>query len=456
VRLLALSCFCAVLALGAASTLCAQGAAKTPPTRPNLLLVVTDDQRFDQMSCAGHAVLRTPTIDRLAERGVRFTNAFVTTAVCAASRATILTGRSESGHGYTFGRAPMVEAIGKSSFPALLAAAGYRNGFVGKWGVRFEEGAIDDAFAFRRTPNPPYVVDGKPHLTDRIADLAIEFLRESKREQPFCLTVAFHAPHAQDDHPEQYLPPADLRDLYEDAEVPIPPLAENGFAALPPFLRESLGRERWHWRFDSREKQIRRTKDYWRMITGLDRALGRILTELASAGFDDDTVVIFTSDNGYFLGERGLAGKWLIYEESIRVPLIVVDPRLPTTRAGTTSPAMVLNLDLAPTLLDLAGVPRPADYEGRSLTALVRGEAVPWRADFFYEHRFDHAKIPQSIGVRGERYVYARYVREQPVYEQLFDLKEDPQQLRNLAANDAHTEILAAMRARCEELQRVR
>ncbi|MFN3241149.1 MAG: sulfatase [Planctomycetota bacterium] len=422
------------------------------PRRPNLLLVVTDDQRFDQMSCAGHPVLETPRMDRLADRGVRFTNAFVTTAICAASRASILTGRREGRHGYTFGKPPMGRALGRTTYPMLLRQAGYRTGFVGKWGVKFEKGAIDGAFDYRKGSGHPYRKQDGRHLTDIVTEQALTFLRQQDGERPFCLSVSFHAPHAQDGHEDQYLPPEEFASRYQDAEVPIPPLAESGFAALPPFLKESLGRVRWHWRFDERAKQVRRTKDYWRMIDGVDRGLGRILDELERKGVADDTVVVFTSDNGYFLGERGLAGKWLIYEESVRVPLIVCDPRAANARRGVVSDAMALNIDLAPTLLAYAGVEAPSGYDGASLVPLVQGEQVTWRDTFAYEHHMAHPKIPPSVGVRGPRFVYARYYRQQPAYEQLFDLQNDPEQLVNLAGNPAFAELLAAQRTRCNHL----
>ena len=227
---------------------------------------------------------------------------------------------------------------------------------------------------------------------------------------------------------------------------------QTGFAALPEFLQTSLGRRRWGWRFDTREKQIKRTKDYWRLITGVDRALAKVLSALDESGLADNTVIIFTSDNGYFLGERGLAGKWLIYEESIRVPLIVVDPRADAARHGAVVDSMVLNVDIAPTLLELAGLETPAGYDGRSLVPLLRGERPAWRTDFLVEHRFDHAEIPKSVGVRGERWVYARYDDQDPPFEQLFDLAADPEELLDLARDPAFVGVLAKQRDRCDEL----
>ena len=371
-----------------------------------------------------------------------------------------MTSRHEGSHGYTFGKPAMGAALADETYFARLKGAGYRTGFVGKWGVKFERGVMSEHFDTYRPMSPPYLRkrdgEGARHLTDRTADEAIRFIAEGAGEEPFCLTLSFNAPHAEDSHPEQFIPPADLALLYADAEVAVPPLSSpEVFDVLPEFMRTSLNRVRWGWRFDSREKQIERTLDYWRMISGIDRAIGRVLDALEEQGLADDTVVVFTSDNGYFLGERGFAGKWLIYEESVRVPFIVYDPRVPKERRGRVVEEMVLNLDLAPTLLALAGVEAPETYEGQSLLPLLSGSAPEWRTDFLYEHRFDHKTIPQSEGVREGRYVYARYYEEEPVYEQLFDLEADPLQLTNFAEPPHQPEFgeeLRRLRARCDEL----
>jgi uncharacterized sulfatase len=428
-----------------------------PARRPNLLLVVTDDQRFDQLGCEGHPVLRTPNMDRLAAEGLRFANSFVTTSICAASRASLMTSRREGSHGYTFGTPAMGEQLADETYFARLHDAGYSTGFVGKWGVRFDPGVMSDHLDTYRPLSPPYLRarDGEDarHLTDRAADEAIRFLAQQEDGRPFCLTLSFNAPHAEDSNPLQYIPPCDLAQLYAEAEVALPPLSEAGvFEALPEFLRSSLNRERWGWRFDTREKQVKRTRDYWSMIAGVDRALGRVLDALDEQGLAQDTVVVFTSDNGYFLGERGFAGKWLIYEESVRVPLIIYDPRLPQGQRGRLVEQMVLNIDLAPTLLALAGVQAPEAYEGRSLVPLFGQAPESWRSDFLYEHRMKHPAIPKSEGVRGERWVYARYYEQQPLYEQLFDLRSDPLQLTNLAGDSSFEQVLSAQRARCDEL----
>ncbi len=422
------------------------------PGRPNFLVVVTDDQRFDQLGAAGHPHLKTPVMDRLAARGLRFENAFVTTPICAASRASILTGRREGRHGYTFGTPPMGAELAGESVPMRLRAAGYRTGFVGKWGVRFEAGVMDEAFDLFKPMGLPYRREGKAHLTERIGAAAEAFVSEGG-EEPFCLMVSFWAPHAQDGHPDQYLPPMDLAGMYDHVDVEVPPLDQAGFSALPEFLQQSMGRKRWSWRFDEREKQVQRTRDYWTLISGVDRALGGILESLEEAGVGDETVVLLMGDNGYFLGERGLAGKWFIYEESIRVPLILMDPRGPEGRRGDVVSSTALNVDLAPTLLDLAGVERPRAYEGVSLTPHLAAEVPAAPRPFLVEHRFAHPEIPTSYGVRGTRWVYACYDGQVPPYEQLFDLETDPDQLRNLAGDPAFEAVLLAEREMCARLQ---
>lgn len=425
--------------------------------RPNILLLLTDDQRADALGSAGHPFLQTPHLDALAARGQRFQNAFVTTPICAASRASILTGAWEGTHHYTFGTPPLAAAWVRDAWPGMLRGAGYRTGFVGKWGVDTAAGATTQLWDSFAPLSPPYLRPtedgGTAHLTDLTAEAALAFLRGVDRQQPFCLMVSFNAPHAEDSNPEQYIPPPSLRGLYRDAVVDPPPLSDPAFfAGLPPFQQRSLNRIRWRWRFDSPAKHARMVRDYCAMITGVDRAVGRLLDELQARGLADDTVVLFTSDNGCFLGERGFAGKWTVHEPSIRVPLLVHDPRV-TWPIDPTPAQMALNVDLAPTLLALAGLAAPASCQGQSLLPLLRGETPAWRQDFFVEHRFDHPDIPKHEGVRGGRWVYTRWFEQEPLHEELYDLAADPQEARNLADDPAHAATLAELRRRCDELR---
>jgi arylsulfatase A-like enzyme len=431
-----------------------------PTERPNLLFFVTDDQRFDMMGVV-NPILHTPNMDRLVNQGARFLNAFVTSPICAASRASLLTGVVERTHQLTFGTPPLAKNFTNQSYPTLLREAGYHTGFIGKFGVNTEPGATESMFDVYVPLQPaPYfkeLGDGSVrHLTDITADESIAYLRSIDRTRPFSLTVSFNAPHADDGDERQYIWPEAMDTLYADTEIADPPLSDPAiFDALPEFLKEaSLNRVRWYWRFDTPEKAQRMTKGYFRMVSGVDAAIGRILDELESMGIAENTVVLLMGDNGYFLGERGYAGKWLPYDLSIRVPLVVFDPRTEDRRRGSTPSLPVLNIDIAPTLLDLAGVEAPATMQGQSLAPLLARDApADWREDFFVEHLYEHPDIPKHEGVRGERFKYARYFEQVPVFEELYDLLQDPMETRNLSGDPEYSEILEELRRRTDELR---
>ncbi|NKB89066.1 MAG: sulfatase-like hydrolase/transferase [Acidobacteria bacterium] len=407
-----------------------------------------------------HPVLETPTMDRLAAEGLRFENAFVTSPICTASRASLLTGVVERTHQFTFGTPPLASRFTDQSYPALLGEAGYQTGFVGKFGVSTEPGAIESMFdthiPFVAAPYFREQEDGSlRHLTDITADHALDYLRSVDSRRPFALTLSFNAPHADDGEELQYFWPEALDAMYVDDVLPETPLSEpEFFDALPGFLREaSLNRMRWFWRFDQPDKAERMVKGYLRMITGVDAAIGRVLAELDALDLAPNTVVILMGDNGYFLGERGYAGKWLPYETSIRVPLLIFDPRSTAETRGLIPAWPVLNIDIAPTLLDLAGVTIPSTMQGTSLAAIIRGDSPEyWRSDFFVEHLMEHESIPKHEGVRGERYKYARYFEQDPVYEEIYDLHADPLETTNLATDPGYRGLLDELRARTAEL----
>lgn len=440
--------FCLVLALAA---LCGPLAAQSE-NRPNILLVITDDQRADHLGLL-HPHLKTPHLDTLAETGVRFEDAFVTTSICAASRASILTGRFERTHGFTFGKPPLARRFTDSSWPRLLRQAGYRTGHIGKFGVKVERGVQKELYDVFKTSGAPYWKkrDGRRrHLTDITGDDALAFIENHEGNGPWCLTVSFNAPHAHDSNPRQYVWPEAEDGLYDDVVVAPPPHSEPAFFARhPPFIKKSLNRIRWKWRFDDEDKRQRMTKGYWRMITGVDRNIGRIRQAIERRGQADDTVVIFISDNGYFLGDRGFAGKWLPYEDSLRVPLIVNDPRPGAMKTGTRR-QISLNIDVASTICEYAGVEAPAGYQGESLAPLVRGESPKWRDAFFFEHLMGHKDIPKLEGIRTSRYKYARFFEQDPPHEELYDLGQDPGETRNLVRSRGHLETLTQLRHRCD------
>ncbi len=436
------------------------GHAAEPPAKPNIVFILTDDQRWDMMACAGSPIIQTPNMDALAKDGVRFPNMFVTTAICAASRASILTGLYERTHRYTFNTKPITDEHIAISYPLLLKKAGYRTGFVGKFGVGVEKGAtarmFDSFVPLNRTPYWKKQPDGPDkHLTDIEGEKAIAFLDTVKPGQPFCLSVSFNAPHAEDDDPKQYYWQKEVDDLYKDSKFSVPKsMSDDFFKSHPDFLKNSESRVRFKWRFDEPKKYQEMVRGYYRMISGVDLVIGRIREALKKRGLADNTIIIFTSDNGYFLGERGFADKWYIYEHSIRVPLLVFDPRTPKADRGRVVESMVLNVDLCPTMLDLVGVEVPKLTQGRSLIPLLKGKApADWRTDFFYEHLFERKNIPKSEGVRNERFTYVRWFEQKPVVEELYDHEADFDQMNNLLAEPKYKEVLEKLRKRTTELR---
>ncbi len=438
--------------------------AASAATRPNILFILVDDQRNDELGCAGDPLIKTPNIDRLARQGVRFENMFVTTSICAASRASIFTGLTERSHGFTFGKPPICRDDVATSYPALLKKAGYRTGFFGKFGVNVEgskprQGKTDmfDDFAqLHRSPFFKKQPDGSlRHVDEIVGDRAVAFLESQPEGQPFCLSLSFNIAHAEDGDKRpgigHYPWPKAVDGLYEKGEMPLPRLRDpEVFNTMPEFLRKSMNRDRFFWRWDTPEKYDANIRARFRMLTGMDGAVGRVLKTLEERGLAANTVVIYTADNGYYRAERGFAGKWSHFEESLRVPLIIHDPRVPEARRDRVVKAMALNIDLTATMLDLAGVDVPAKYQGRSLKPFVVGAAPSeWRKDFFCEHLMNHKSIPKWEGVRDQRYVYARYFGQEPAYEFLHDLEKDSDQLKNFANDSSYTDVLEDMRARC-------
>ena len=436
--------------------------------RPNVLLLLTDNQRDDQLRCAGHRILQTPNLDRLATSGVRFVNALATSPICAASRASILTGLHESTHRFTFFTPPLPTEFTDISYPALLKAAGYRTGLIGKFGIASSgtEPSLEDERALSKMfdvfdnyehPVPDGYFQRQPdgsmrHLTDVTSDKALDFLDLCPSNRPWCLSVNFNAPHAQDDDPRLYIWPPSADGLYENAVVPEPVNADpEFFEALPDFLKQAEGRRRWRYKFSTSELYQRSMKGKYRMITGVDTASSIILAKIEELGMRENTVVIFSSDHGMFFGDRGLADCWLMHEECLRVLLIVCDPRLGTARRGILREEMALIVDIAPTILELAGVEPPARMQGQSLLPLLRGEWPEWRTECFIEHRFDRPGFPKSEGVRTTCWKYFRYYEQDPVHEELYDLENDPHEANNLAGDPAVAAQLDRHRARCDE-----
>lgn len=451
---------CISMFLGAISSSVSRGSEPKVARKPNIVFILTDDQRFDALGCAGNPVVKTPNLDGLAARGVRFTNMFCTTSICAISRATFMTGQWERRHGIKGFRKPLSETQFANSFPALLRKNGYRAAFIGKWGLggKLPKEKYDDFRGFRGQGR--YYPKGKSaqpgeHLTHKLGDQAVEFLDGCSKDEPFVLQYYTKAAHCQDGNTWPFQADVRYKDLYADEIIPVPSTAtEKYYRRLPVFLQNSEARKRWKIRFSNPQLYQKSVKDYYRLVTGIDDVVGRMVKKLKEKHLFENTVIIFTSDNGFYLGEHGLAGKWFMHEESIRLPLIVFDPRLPVSRQGKTNDELVLNADIAPTIVSLAGVAIPKIMQGKDLSPLFQGKSTDWRDDFLYEHRFKHPTIPMNEGVRGKRWKYVRYTSVDPVYEELFDLKNDPHETENLAKKPEYRNKLTQMRKRWRTLSK--
>lgn len=428
----------------------------------NILFILADDQRSDVLGCYGNELIQTPTIDRLAAEGVRFDNFFCQTPICSASRATIISGLSQRTHGFNFGEPAIPAEYIETSYPAYLKSHGYRTGFTGKYGFRFSENDKSKQFDFfkpySRNPYLKKMPDGSlRHETDLCADAAVQFIETNPDGQPFCLSVSFNASHAEDSDLRpgfHFQWPESTDGLYDDIDLPLPKLGDTKyFEAMPEFLQDEKGlsRERYFWRWDTPEKYQVNMRAYYRMVTGIDFAVARILDALKEAGLDENTIVVYTGDNGFMKGDRGTAGKWNHYDQALNVPFIVYDPALPEAKRGRVVSELASHLSVAPTIAAWAGLPLPDVYQGPSLDKLVSGESVTdWQQDVYCEHYFE--RYNNWRGLRTKKYKYAVYYDEpgEP-YECLYDLEKDADEFVNLASNPEYAAVLTQLKSRLEE-----
>jgi arylsulfatase A-like enzyme len=426
--------------------------------KPNLIFILTDDQRWDALGYAGNKIIQTPEMDRLASEGIFFENAYVTTPICAASRASILTGRYERTHGYTFGQI-LNESYAQDSYPILLRKAGYKTAFFGKFGIKYPgfKDLFDVGDDYDRDTKYPdsrgyfykTIAGDSVHLTKYTSYQAQEFIKVQSSDQPFSLSLSFSAPHAHDPAPDQYYWSPEVGDLYQGVTFPDPLLKEEKyFLDQPEYVRTGENRTRWFWRYDTPEKYQKSMAGYYRMISEVDREIGRIRKVLEEKGLADNTVIIVMGDNGYFQGERQLAGKWLMYDNSVRVPLIIYDPRNPVHRDVTD---FALNIDIAPTLLGFAEVNSSKAYQGENLASYVTGKnPAAKRKEFIVEHLWQVEIIPPSEGIRTEKWKYFRYIND-PSHEELYDLSADPLETYNLALIPSFQSQLKLLREKLEK-----
>ncbi|MEZ5387479.1 MAG: sulfatase-like hydrolase/transferase [Prosthecobacter sp.] len=427
--------------------------------KPNIVFFFADDQTSSSLGCYGHPIAKTPNIDALAARGTLFRNSFVSQPICWVSRSTILTGLTGRSFGTPESPDQVSAEAAKEFYVDLLRANGYRTGHYGKWHTKLPKGGkpedhFDEFEAIGRNPYYKPQPDGSVrHETEIIVDRGIEFLKSQPKGKPFALNLWFNACHAEDSDRRPGIGmfpwPLAVQGMYEDQEVYRPRLDDPSiFEALPDFFKTSITRERYFWRWNTPEKYETNMRAYLRMVSGIDGAIGRFMKALDEAGLADNTIILYSADNGYHMANRGLSGKWSHFEESIRVPLIIADPRVDKKMQGQVTEAPSLNLDFPSTFLDFAGVPVPERYQGRSLKPVVTaGKPADWRTETYHEHFAVRNRIPAWEGIRNAQFKYARFFDEDN-YEFLYDLKADPDELTNLAKDPAHADTLKQMRER--------
>jgi arylsulfatase A-like enzyme len=436
-------------------------------SRPNVLYIMSDDHAAHAISAYGSKVNSTPNIDRLAQEGMRFTNCFVTNSICTPSRAAILTGKYSHINGV-----PVFNRFDGSQ-PTLakyLQEAGYHTGMIGKWhlgskptgfdywnilpgqGVYFDPVFITPA---GRTKHPGY-------CTDIITDLSIAFLRDRPKDKPFFLMCHHKAPH------RPWQPDEKHRKEWENVQVPEPATFDDDYATRCEAAREAtmrvdrdltptdlkqppppglsgLALKKW--------KYQRYMRDYLACIASVDDSVGRLLDHLEKNGLARNTIVIYTSDQGFFLGDHDWFDKRFMYEEALRMPFLVRWPAW--VKAGSVNDGMILNVDFAPTLMDAAGLKVPADMQGRSFLPLLSGERPnDWRTSMYYRyyHYPMHHRVQPHYGVRTERYKLI-YFNKLDQWE-LYDLHKDPHELKNVYADPAYAERVKTLKAEMYRLKK--
>lgn len=452
--------------------------------RPNILFIMSDDHAAQAIGAYGSRINETPHMDRLADGGMRFDNCFCTNSICAPSRATILSGTYNHINGVTTlatnfdGR--------QQTFPKLLQAAGYQTAVIGKW--HLGHGGVHDPTGFdywNVLPgqglyhNPEMFEMGEKkvfpgYVTDLITDFSLDWMERRDRDRPFCLLCHHKAPHRPWEPDEKHAR------LYEDRDIRVPETFDDDYshrasAAAAAKMRvdrdlthtdlkqdppEGLsGDALKHWKYQ------RYIKDYLRVVASIDDSVGRLLDYLDAEGLTEDTLVIYTSDQGFFLGEHGWYDKRFMYEESLRMPFLIRYPR--EVAPGSVAERMILNVDFGPTFLDYAGIPMPNEWQGRSIRPLLRGETpADWRTAVYYRYwmHLAHHNVYAHYGVRTERYKLIYYYAEalgqpgaiddpKPPEWELFDLQEDPMEMHSVYDDPAYAPIVRDLTAELYRLQ---
>ena len=486
-----------------------QNAEDITKAKPNIVFIMSDDHAATAISAYGNSINKTPNIDRLADEGILFNQSFCTNAICAPARAAILTGKYSHINGHI--NNSMSFDGSQQTFPKLLQQHNYQTAMIGKWHLRSDPTGFD---YWNILPgqgsyyNPDFIEMGekKTHIgyvTDLITDFTIGWLDNRDTTKPFCLMMHHKAPH------RNWMPHLDFINTFDSVDIPVPSTFFDDFknrstaaadqkmsiwndmylgydlklteALNSSVIIDDMGtwayhrmsegqRETWDSAYLSKNNEYhlspptdkelaqwkyrRYMQDYLGTIESVDQSVGEILDYLDNSGLSENTIVIYTSDQGFFLGEHGWFDKRFMYEESLKTPLLIRYPKEITE--GKTTDEMMMNIDFAPTFLDYAGITIPNDMQGKSLRQLLKGESSDWRKEIYY-HYYEYPKgghdVKRHYGIRTHNFKLIHYYYDIDEWE-LFDLKDDPHELNNLYDNPDYGNKVSELKAKLTELRK--
>ena len=412
----------------------------------NIVYIMTDDHTAQMMSCYDKRYMDTPNLDRIANEGVRFTNSFVANSLSGPSRACMLTGKHSCENKF-YDNSTCVFDSSQQTFPKLLQKAGYQTALIGKWHLE----SLPTGFTYWEIVpgqgdyyNPDFItqtndtIQRHGYITNLITDDAIDWMENKRdKEKPFCLLIHHKAIH------RNWMADTCNLALYEDKEFTLPDNFFDDYEGRPAAAAQEMA----NWKFQ------RYMRDYMKTVKSLDDNVGRVLNYLEENGLLDNTLVVYTSDQGFYMGEHGWFDKRFMYEESMRTPLIMRLPKGFDRKGDITE--MVQNIDYAPTFLELAGVKVPEDIQGESLLPLLKGKKpAGWRKSLyyhFYEYPAEHM-VKRHYGVRTDPYKLIHFYNDIDAWE-LYDLEKDPAEMHNVINDPAYSEVLADMQAELKKLQ---
>lgn len=427
-------------------------------TPRNIVFILTDDHRYDALGVMNHPLARTPNMDALAKGGAHMRNAFVTTALCSPSRASILTGTYAHTHGVVDNFTPIPPGL--PNVGQLLKQAGYQTALIGKWHIGHESDAPQPGFdhwvSFRgqgeylpRGEATLLNVDGtrvpqRGYITDELTDYAVNWLSKTSRDRPFFLYLSHKGVHAEFVPPDRHK--GSLKDVPVAAPATMAPAAAEA-GNLPTWVRNQ--RNSWHgveFPYHSTLDVAEYYRRYMETLRAVDDSVGRVVAWLKERNLLESTLIVYMGDNGFAFGEHGLIDKRTAFDWSMRVPMLIHAPGL--VAPGQQVDRVVANIDIAPTLLDLAGVARPSHMQGMSMLPVLRDAKAPWRDSLLYEYYWEWSfpQTPTQFALRGERYKYV-FTHGTWDVDMFFDLQADPQESRNLIDEPAHQKTIQAMRA---------